>query len=75
LTVSPAVVDPLTLVLPDPPAPETVIVAEPIGVLDDVETASADVAVELEVTLTDAGVKVADAPLGRPLAVSATAPA
>ena len=53
-----------------PTVPVTVIVDDPVGVLDEVVTVSVDVPeVDIEV-----GFKVAVPPLGAPLAVNATVP-
>jgi hypothetical protein len=61
---------PLTFV----PVPWTVSVADPVGVPDVVLTVSVVLAVPPDVSVTEAGLKDADAFAGTPVALSATAP-
>ncbi|WP_203590462.1 hypothetical protein [Streptomyces sp. SID13031] len=69
-TVRPAETVPFTV----PLTPLTVIVLDAIGVLDVVLTVSVDVPVPPGVSVTEDELKAADAPLGKPLAVSVTLP-
>jgi hypothetical protein len=69
-TVRPAETVPFTL----PLVPFTVIVLDAVGVLDVVLMVSVELLVLPEVSATDDGLKAADAPLGKPLAVSVTVP-
>ncbi len=69
-TVRPAWTEPLTL----PLVPVTVSVNELTEVLDVVATVIVEVAEPLDVSVTEVGLNVADALLGRPLTVNATEP-
>ncbi|HEY9339006.1 MAG TPA: hypothetical protein VIQ79_31440, partial [Kribbella sp.] len=68
LTVRPAVMVPLTFV----PVPWTVSVADPVGVPDVVLTVSVVLAVPPDVSVTEVGLRDADAFAGTPVALSAT---
>jgi hypothetical protein len=70
LTVRPAEIEPLTL----PLVPLTVMVLDATGVLDVVLMVRVVLPVVPEVRVTVDGLKDADAPLGKPLAVRVTVP-